>query len=292
MIEKLEPWSYQVRAGFNVRGWRTRFSGKPIIHFLHGNGFCGLTYLPLLEPLMEDFDVLMTDLPGHGDSDTGGRFMGWNKCASVALEVLNHFTSLQSQAVPVYALGHSFGGVITALMMSKDKQCFDQSILLDPVIFPPGMLRVMATADLFGLLQHLPLAKQAKVRTKEWPSREAAFDYFHERGTFRGWQTECLQAYVDYALQDTHDGVSLKCPPKREADIFSSYPKRLWPSLKRIETPTQIWAASKTFPFIGRSLERLQNYRQFHIETIDGGHCFMQERPDQVAELIRRQLSR
>lgn len=290
MLTELEPWSYQVRAGFNLRGWRTQFSGKPIIHFLHGNGFCGLTYLPMLKPLMDDFDLLITDLPGHGDSDTGGRFMGWNKCANLALEVVDHFTSLLPQAVPVYAVGHSWGGVITALMMAKQKDCFDQAILLDPVIFPPGMLRVMATIDLFGLLQRLPLAKQARVRTQEWESREAAFDYFHERGTFKGWTRGSLEAYVNYALQDTHEGVSLKCPPKREADIFSSYPKRLWPSLKRIKTPTEIWAAKKTFPFIARSMERLEQYSAFHIETVEGGHCFMQQRPEQIAEQIKKQL--
>lgn len=290
MIPELEPWSYQVRTGFNLRGWRTRFSGKPIIHFLHGNGFCGLTYLPMLKPLLDDFDLLITDLPGHGDSDTGGRFMGWNKCASLALEVVHHFSGLLPQAVPIYAVGHSFGGVITSLMMAKDKHCFDQAILLDPVIFPPGMLRVMATIDLFGLLQRLPLAKQARVRTQEWESREAAYDYFYDRGTFKGWQPECLHAYVNYALQDTAEGVSLKCPPKREADIFSSYPKRLWPSLKRISTPTEIWAAKKTYPFIARSIERLKNHTAFHAETVEGGHCFMQERPEAIAERLRKQL--
>jgi pimeloyl-ACP methyl ester carboxylesterase len=244
----------------------------------------------MLQPLLDDFDLLITDLPGHGDSDTGGRFMGWNKCASLALEVVHHFSGLLPQAVPIYAVGHSWGGVITALMMAKDKNCFDQAILLDPVIFPPGMLRVMATIDLFGLLQRLPLAKQARVRTQEWESREAAYEYFHERGTFKGWQPESLQSYVNYALQDTQEGVSLKCPPKREADIFSSYPKRLWPSLKRIKTPTEIWAARKTFPFIARSIERLQGHPAFHAETVEGGHCFMQERPTEIAEKLRKQL--
>jgi len=290
MISELEPWSYQVRAGFNLRGWRTRFSGKPIVHFLHGNGFCGLSYLPMLKPLFDDFDLLITDLPGHGDSDTGGRFMGWNKCADLALEVVHHYSGLLPQAVPIYAVGHSFGGVVTALMMSKDKHCFDQAILLDPVIFPPGMLRVMAAADAFGLLKHTPLAKQARIRNQHWESREAAFEYFHERGTFKGWTSECLQAHVDYALQDTHNGVSLKCPPEREAAIFSSYPKRLWPSLKRITTPTEIWAAKETYPFIGRSVERLAGYPAFHIEAVAGGHCFMQERPEEVADRLRKQL--
>ncbi|GAA3924992.1 alpha/beta hydrolase PoxA [Litoribacillus peritrichatus] len=299
MISALEPWSFQVKPNLTLRGWRTEFTGKPILHFLHGNGFCGLTYAPLLKALLADFDLIITDLPGHGDSDMGGDFVGWNRCASMALKVVHHFvdnlpeTELadgSKQKVPCYAVGHSFGGVITALMLAKDRNCFDQAILLDPVIFPPGMLKVMATADLFGLLQQLPLAKQARVRTRHWPTREDAFEYFYERGTFKGWQSECLQAYVDYALQEVQEGVGLKCPPKREAEIFSSYPKRLWPLLKQVRTPTNIWVAKKTFPFIARSMERLKKRPVFDIETLDGGHCFMQERPEEIAERIRQTL--
>ncbi|NUL20695.1 alpha/beta hydrolase, partial [Agrobacterium tumefaciens] len=73
---QLIPWSHSTSAGFTLRGWHGQPSGKPLLHFLHGNGFCGRTYTPLLQALAEDFDLWLCDIQGHGDSDHGGRFLG------------------------------------------------------------------------------------------------------------------------------------------------------------------------------------------------------------------------
>ncbi len=287
MIAQLEPWSFQVKENFHLRGWRTRFSGKPVLHFLHGNGFCSLTYSPMLRELMDDFDLILTDLPGHGDSDCGGRFMGWNKCADYSLSVVTHFFGQLSPTVPRFALGHSFGGVVTALMMGKEPRRFHKAMLMDPVIFSKGMMRVAPVAEWFGLLQRAPLAKQARERRSSWPDRQAAFEAFHNRGGFKGWTDEALQAHVDYALADTLEGVTLKCSPKREAEIFGSYPKRLWSTLPKVQTPTQILMATKSFPFIARSMEELKAYRAYDIQSVEGGHCFMQEDPKATAAKIK-----
>lgn len=287
MISQLEPWSFQVKSNFHLRGWRTSFTGKPILHFLHGNGFSSLTYYPMIKELMDDFDLVLTDLPGHGDSDSGGRFMGWNKCANLSLSVISHFVGQVSPTVPRYALGHSFGGVITALMAGKETRRFDKTMLMDPVIFPPGMIKVMATADLFGLLQRAPQVKQALARVETWPDREAAFQSFHNRGGFKGWSDEALHAYVEYALADTADGVTLKCSPKRESAIYGSYPKRLWSTLPKVKTPTKILMAERSWPFIARSMERIQEYPAYSIEKVPGGHCFMQEDAKAAAQKVK-----
>lgn len=41
---QLIPWSHDCSEGFTLRGWRSPASGKPLLHFLHGNGFCCLAY--------------------------------------------------------------------------------------------------------------------------------------------------------------------------------------------------------------------------------------------------------
>jgi len=173
-------------------------------------------------------------------------------------------------------------------MMGKQKKHFDKAMLLDPVIFTPGMLKVMAAGDLFGLLQHAPMAKQALGRKDSWGSREEALSSFEGKGTFKGWTEQALQAHVDYALADTEQGVTLKCSVKRESDIFSSYPKRMWSSLRKIKTPTKIVAASDSFPFIARSLERLEGQSSLTIDRINGSHCFMQEDHKAAAEKIKQ----
>ena len=87
LANTLKPWEYKVSGGFHLRGWHSEPSSRPVIHFIHGNGFCGLTYEAVLEPLHEHFDLFISDAQGHGNSDAGGPYVGWNKAARYASEV-------------------------------------------------------------------------------------------------------------------------------------------------------------------------------------------------------------
>ncbi|MEY8263953.1 MAG: alpha/beta hydrolase [Bermanella sp.] len=287
MTPQLEPWSFQLDAGFSLRGWRSKWSGKPVIHFLHGNGFCGLTYQPLLEILAQDFDLLITDLPGHGDSDPGPRFAGWVGSANYAAIVLSHFSQQLNATTQVYGLGHSYGGVITALMAARNPNRYRKILLMDPVIFSTGMLATMKVANLFGLLRNNSLAQQARARNHQWPNREAAFSALQDKGGFEGWTDEALQAYVEHAIGDSDDGVRLKCSSKVEAKIYSSYPKGLWGYLKQMQVQCKILVAESSFPFIARSVRKLVKLTPYSPSRVAGSHCFMQQDPQQSAALIK-----
>jgi pimeloyl-ACP methyl ester carboxylesterase len=284
-VMSLIPWQIAIDEHLIIRGQHTPFSGKPVIHFLHGNGFCGLTYRPFLEALATDFDLIISDMPGHGDSDSESPFMGWNRTARVMASVLKQHMA-QIGDVPVYLLGHSYGGVISALMV-KHKLPVQGLIMLDPVIFPPGLLSVMAVGDTLGLLKNAPLAKGARARRKHWASRHAAHAALHNRGMFRGWSEASFAAHIQHALREQADGVTLKCNPEREAQIFSSYPRKLWASLASVHVPMVLFEAEKSFPFIAKSTERLAvvNHR-LQLHKVKGGHCFMQEQPQQSARQV------
>ncbi|WP_199856223.1 alpha/beta fold hydrolase [Diaphorobacter sp. J5-51] len=59
---KLLSWSHRLGNGHTLRGHHSPPSGRPVIHFLHGNGYCGLTYAPMLERLSERFDLFLSDV--------------------------------------------------------------------------------------------------------------------------------------------------------------------------------------------------------------------------------------
>jgi pimeloyl-ACP methyl ester carboxylesterase len=282
----LLPWSHASSAGFTLRGWHTQATGKPLLHFLHGNGFCGRTYEPMLQLLAADFDLWLCDVQGHGDSEHGGRFHGWNRSAELALEAFNAGNGIYG-SVPKYALGHSFGGVLTALELAKHPGLFQRAVLLDPVLFSPAMIGVMALSDVVGLYRRNTMASKARTRRQQWPSAQAAFDGLHQRGMFKGWTEPALWAYVEHALKPLDAGVELKCRPSREADIFGSYPKRLWPSLAKVKTPTQVIFGLRTYPFIATSVARWSALNA-HVsaQTVAGGHCFMQEDPQDAAQRV------
>lgn len=288
----LLPWSHSCSAGFTLRGWHTPPSGKPLLHFLHGNGYCGRVYEPLLALLAEDFDLWLCDVQGHGDSDHGGRFHGWNRSAELAEEAFEAGRGVFG-AVPCFAVGHSFGGVLTSLILARHPELFRRAVLLDPVLFTPTMIGVMALSDVVGLSQRNTLAQKARGRRREWPDRQAAWKSLHNRGMFRGWDAAAFNAYIEHALKDSESGVELKCKPSREAEIFSSFPRRLWPSLARVQTPTQVLYGDRSYPFVAKSVARCcAGNPHFSGQVVAGGHCFMQEFPTASAARVRDFLLR
>ncbi|MGH8353047.1 MAG: alpha/beta fold hydrolase [Pseudomonas sp.] len=283
----LLPWSHSSSAGFTLRGWHSPPSGKPLLHFLHGNGFCGRTYEPLLQRLARDFDLWLCDVQGHGDSEHGGRFHGWNRSAELALEAFAAGRGIFGE-VPCCAVGHSFGGVLSSLMLAKQPALFQRAVLLDPVLFSPAMIGVMVLSDVVGLYKRNSLAASARTRRRHWPDRAAAYAGLYGRGMFKGWSDAALWAYVEYALKEVEGGgVELKCRPSREAEIFGSYPKRLWPALRKVGTPTRVIHGQRSYPFVAKSVARWCALNPaVSAQVVAGGHCFMQEDPQDAAERV------
>ncbi|MDE2594200.1 MAG: alpha/beta hydrolase, partial [Burkholderiales bacterium] len=191
---------------------------------------------------------------------------------------------------PQFAVGHSFGGVLTSLLLAERQQPFQRAVLLDPVLFSPAMLMGMSMVSLVGVGKLTPLAKAALKRRRHWPDRDAAYEALHGRGTYKGWTPEALRAFVDHAIADdtVKGGVKLKCLRSREADIFSSGPDRLWSSVGRIRVPTLILHGQDSMPFVGPSAMQAASLNDAILaQQVEGGHCFMQQDPQAAAERVR-----
>lgn len=289
---QLKPWSHPTKEGFTLRGWHSSPSGKPLLHVLHGNGFCGLTYEPLLRALSPHVDLWLCDAQGHGDSDPGEGFVGWNRMAELAVEAFKAEGDAFKD-VPHFAMGHSFGGVLTALMLSEHPRMFRRAVLLDPVIFPAPMALAITLAEISGMARHTPLARAALRRRRHWPDRQAAADALRGRGAYRHWREDALQAFVTHALRERDDGeVELKCHPRMEARIFSSAPTGLWSALRRITTPVHVLAGEDTLDFVIPSARQWQLHRpdRVSVDIVPGDHCFMQQFPQDTADRVQAWL--
>jgi len=292
LLEDLSPWSHRVRDDVTLRGQYAVGSSRPIICFLHGNGFCSLTYLPLLEVLYRNYDLVLTDLQGHGDSDTGKGYPGWNALARDAFRALSCQSFIDGER-PVFAVAHSLGAVMSLLMAVETPQFFERLVLLDPVLFTPWMCRSSRFFEHLGLLRYSPLSRRTRGRVDAWESRKAARDALYGRGTFRGWTNEALDAYVDHALRETGGRrVELKCPPWFEAAIFGSAPQGLWSNIRRLQRPARFLVGCDSYPFILRSAEMATRLNQHcSVMRVFGGHCFMQEDPEQSAQYVNEFLA-
>ncbi|WP_166261188.1 alpha/beta fold hydrolase [Marinobacter salicampi] len=294
---QLQPWAHQTTAGFTVRGLRSPATGKPVIHFIHGNGYSGLVYEHLLQPLLEHADLVISDIQGHGESDHGGSFKGWNAtallCEEALREVRKSYLDAKGEPMPVHGLGHSFGAVMTTLMMANAPTLFRQSVLLDPVLFTPPMLRLMAVSSSVGLWKRNAMASRARKRRAHWSDARQAFEYFHQRGIFKGWDDRCLQSYVNHGLKPVKEGgLTLRCEPERESELFATYPRGLWRAVKKVRTPTHLIYGQRTYPFVGKSVARWQAMDPaLTVDESPGGHCFMLEYPEQTAERVLNRLA-
>lgn len=283
----LQPWSWQTPEGFTLRGWRSRPSGRPVLHFIHGTGMCGLTYWPLLQQLRGQVDLFISDLHGHGDSDGASPFVGWNRSAELALAAWQAHAGEYGQ-VPVIAGGHSLGAVISALMLGNSGGVFSRALLLDPVIMPPVLARLGRLAEISGLYRRNAMARRVRQRRRHWPSREHAQQALQQRGIFHGWSEQALDAYLDHALSHHADGsCRLKCPPSIEGDIFGSLPRGLWPALGRVNVPVELVMGTRTYPFALKAAAHWQRRnRHVRLHSVDGDHCYMQDDPQGTARLL------
>lgn len=290
-LKNLIPWEYEVSAGYVARGVYTQPTGKPVLHFVHGNGFCGLSYEVLLSHLQDDVDIFISDAQGHGDSDAGDSYVGWNRCSHHLEEVWRHYAPMYGE-VPRIASGHSYGAIMSTLIMARQPALFDYGLLLDPTYAPPAMARAFSAFGSLGLTRNLPLAKQARVRGASWPNEQELWQYFHKRGVFKEWRDECLRSYLDHAIEKQEDGsYSLKCPPFIEADIFSTYAKGLWRAIAKVRQPVTMFYGEATFPFILKSRTKIRKSNPyFDFTAMPGGHCFMQEHPEHSAREVKRKL--
>ncbi|GBF04149.1 alpha/beta hydrolase [Deinococcus aerius] len=137
--------------GAPVRGYVWK-AGQPRAALLltHGLGeYAGRyvdRYSRLIPNLVEaGFDVYACDLRGHGQSE------GRRAVVDVSRLVEDHLLArqtLRGQPLPVYAFGHSLGGLVTAASVARDPRGLSGVILSSPALLigedQPAWMKVLA----------------------------------------------------------------------------------------------------------------------------------------------------
>jgi pimeloyl-ACP methyl ester carboxylesterase len=129
--------------------------GKPplvLLHGLIGNGAC---WTPLARSLENEYDLVMPDAMGHGNSSTplhGYRY------EDHAADVIGLIGGL-GLCAPVL-LGHSMGGMTAALVASLTAGTIRGVVLVDPTFLSPQRQREVCDGDVAA--QHRRLLTQDK----------------------------------------------------------------------------------------------------------------------------------
>ncbi|MES2274285.1 MAG: alpha/beta hydrolase, partial [Chlamydiota bacterium] len=117
--------------GINIHYLRTG-KNKPPVVLLHGLTMNGACWAPLARALEEDYDVVMPDARGHGNSSAPNQGYSYD---ILAADVLNLIEALRLTN-PVL-LGHSMGGMTAAVVASQNPKQLRGIVLADPTFLTP-----------------------------------------------------------------------------------------------------------------------------------------------------------
>jgi pimeloyl-ACP methyl ester carboxylesterase len=281
-----QAWASNAGDGPTLRGRRFDRTGRPMLHFVHGNGFCGGVYWPFLQQLAADYGLFCHDIEGHGASDAPARFSGVrsivNRIGAVARE------QQLDRAAPLIGIGHSFGAALTLRAAAAHPGLFRVLVLLDPIVMPPA---TWLGVKLLGAARRNPMSQAALRRRTRWNSVDEVIQRLRGRGIYAGWRDDALRCFAAHATRE-HNGVrELCCPPRIEARIFDS-PVYPWRAFAQIDCPVLFMYGRSSYGFIPVAAQRaLRINRGIDVADVDGGHCFMQEHPDASATTVRQWLA-
>lgn len=194
--------------------------GVPRLIFAHANGFNGLAYRRILNPL--GVHAIALDLRGHGFSELPTNPQTLRNWHIFADDIVTFFR--RHIEAPVLLAGHSYGGTSSILAAPDLNEKITGLIAFDPPTLP-AFARFMSSLSLNrALIKRLsPLIRNTGRRRHLFESREQALERYKGRGIFKHVSDDILSDYLDGGLIETDKGVKLACDPAWEQAIFMSH---------------------------------------------------------------------
>ncbi|PBC10569.1 alpha/beta fold hydrolase [Mesorhizobium sp. WSM3859] len=251
------PFPYAVEGG----------AGPKTIVLLHGFGACREIWRDVMAPLAAEARVLAYDLPGHGRSLQCEGMGGAKPAARAILADL-----AARQLTKVHLVGHSMGGAVATLMALADPGRVASLTLLAPGGFGPeinaALLRRYAAAS--GRKQI-----RASLAAMSAP-RSVPPDHVVDALCLMRKQPGQLQTLIDMAAAMTRD------------DRQGVIPRA---QLDALDMPVMVvWGAEDPLLPVGQA-EALPSHFHLH-HVLDAGHMLVEEAPDLIAEIVRRNTRR
>lgn len=274
---------------------KSTLTGKPVLHFVHANGFPAQVYTSLFEHWERVFSIEYIKLFGmHPDYPPDNH---WQKLTHQVLD--NIHQTCQKHSVPhVVAVGHSVGAVTTMQACDKDPTHISQLIALDPsllmgkmsLIYQLSKIMDDALCPLTGsqhyFVDKISPASKSKYRKDTFDSRQNAHDSLRQKGLFRTFDRRAFDDYIRHGLTAKDDKFTLAIPKGVEIGIFRTIPSLYWAKSLTIYRPTTLIAGKDSyFTHIG-SYQAIHDNWGIPIIYADGSHMFPLENPDSTAHLV------
>lgn len=250
--------------GIDIHFLRTGGAKPPLValHGLIGSGAC---LSPLARTLEGDFDVILPDARGHGQSSAPASGYSYPELAA---DVIGLIEKLELDA-PIL-LGHSMGGLTAAVVASLLGSVISGLVLVDPTFISPEWQRQVFESDVAAehgqllALARSDLLAQARQRN---PHRSA----------------EVIQHLVDARLQTSLDAFQVLRPPNPD------YRKLL----RLVRAPTLLVIAERGILSLDTAKELQRLNPLVRPELISNvGHGLPYDEPSRLGEVVLSFLRR
>ena len=256
---------------------------KPLVNFVHANGFPAGSYQTFFSYLENDFNIVANAQYGHDH-----RFR-WHKNWQHLVDELIHFVSEQQQ--PVISVGHSFGGVITFIAACQRPDLFRAILLLDPPVVTGHKAWLLKLVKPTGYIDKLTPAGKAQIRRRVWPLGSDIAGQFAKRQLFRNFDPRCLKDYVDSAIKEKSQQLELNFLPEIEADIFRNVPTNLSRYKNKLLVPaTFIYGENSKVCPKSRVMHFASLNKMIVKKLANADHMFPLEQPENAANFIRKSI--
>ena len=127
--------------GINIHYTRTGGNKLPLI-LLHGLMTNGLCWTGLAHVLEKEYDIIMPDARGHGNSSVPDFGYRYEDHANDVVGLINAL-----RLPPPILLGHSMGGMTAAVVASRNPNLLRGLVLADPTFLSPKVQREVRDSD-------------------------------------------------------------------------------------------------------------------------------------------------
>lgn len=250
--------------GIDIHFLRTGGNKPPLValHGLTGSGAC---LSPLACTLENDFDVILPDARGHGQSSTPASGYSY---LELAADVVGLIGKLELNAPIV--LGHSMGGLTATVVASLLEPVISRLVLVDPTFISPEWQREVFESDVAA--EHGQLLTLARsdllVRT-------------HQRSPHRS--AEMIEHLVDARLQTSLHAFEILTPPNPDYRDL----------VRLVRVPTLLVIGERGVVSLDTAKELQQLNALVCPELIaDVGHGLPYDEPGRLGEVILSFLRR
>lgn len=256
----------------------------------HGNGLAINGYESYWSEFLDDFQLVLLDVRGHGMSDSGSlEAHNWGQFVRdlhLGLEALDATLGRR----PTVGVFHSLSAIIALRHAQQCSYAWEGLVLFDPPLMPPpGSRYRKAHID-----EMVTLADRVRRRQTTFASPLELAAHFRRSKSFATWTDTACQDMARAVLRhESATGVwALSCCPAYEAKVFeSNQDDSLWRSIGGLAIPIALVCADPNVPkvqpsaFSGRELAEAFSLQYF---CVPGSTHFLQlEFPSECAEITK-----